>query len=77
MSSDRTAKNWQNAIIADAEARLGRSLMSHESEFITSRGSFIALEMIHDTIKASRKEEIEAYLSSERQKDRGERSAQD
>ena len=77
MSSDRTAKSWQKAIIADAEAKLGRSLLSHEREFITSRSGFIALEMIHDTIKASLKEDIEAYLSSERQEDSGQRPVPD
>jgi hypothetical protein len=65
MNSERTVKKWQKAIIADAERKLGRSLKSYEREFITSRGGFIALEMIHDTIKSSRKDEIEACLSSE------------
>lgn len=64
MNSEKTVKNWQRAIIADAERKLGRPLKDYEREFITSRGGFIALEMIHDTIKAAGKEEIETYLSS-------------
>ena len=69
MNSEKTVKNWQKTIIADAEGKLGRSLKSYEREFITSREGFIALEMIHDTIKASRKDEIEDYLSSDWQKE--------
>lgn len=65
MNSERTVKNWHKAIISDAERILGRPLKDHEKEFITSRGGFIALEISHDTIKTSRKEEIEAYLNSE------------
>ena len=53
MNSEATVKNWQKAIIADAEGKLGRTLEVHEREFITSRGGFIALEMIHDTVKAA------------------------
>lgn len=77
MNTDRTAKNWQKAIIADAEEKLGRTLLSHEREFIASRSGFIALEMIHDTIKASRNDEIEAYLGSERQKNGAEQPARE
>jgi hypothetical protein len=69
MNSERTVKTWQKAIIADAERKLGRPLKTYEREFITSRSGFIALEMIHDTIKASEKGQIEAYLGSEWQKE--------
>jgi hypothetical protein len=65
MNSKATVKKWQAAIIADAEAKLGRSLRDHESNFIVSRDGFIALEMIHDTVKAVEKHELETYLSSE------------
>jgi hypothetical protein len=65
MNSEATVKNWQRAIIADAEAKLGRSLRDHERKFITCRGGFIALEMIHDTVKAVERDELETYLGSE------------
>jgi microsomal dipeptidase-like Zn-dependent dipeptidase len=61
--TDRTTRNWHKAIIADAEQKLGRKLTDDEARFITSRGGFVALEMIHDTIKAGTKEEIISYLS--------------
>ena len=66
MNSEAAVKNWQKTIIADAEAKLGRPLQKHEIEFITSRGGFVALEMIHETVKSSTHEELENYLSSER-----------
>lgn len=61
---DRTIRAFQRAIIADAEAKLGKRLSKRERTFITSRGGFIALEMIHDTVRALRKDELEAYLGS-------------
>ncbi|HVU27704.1 MAG TPA: hypothetical protein VHG71_08215 [Verrucomicrobiae bacterium] len=69
MNSEATVKNWHKAIIADAEKKLQRPLKDYEKKFITSRGGFIALEMIHDTIKAFSANEIESYLSSEWSKD--------
>jgi hypothetical protein len=65
MNSEATVKKWQTAIIADAEAKLGRPLRDRERRFITSRGGFIALEVIHDTVKAVERHELETYLSSE------------
>jgi hypothetical protein len=62
---DRTTRRWHKAIIADAERVIGRSLTNDETNFITTRGGYIALEMIHDTIKAGTKEEIVSYLNSE------------
>jgi hypothetical protein len=32
-----------------------------------SRGGYIALEMIHDTVKAAERYDLESYLSSEYQ----------
>jgi hypothetical protein len=63
---DLTVKRWQKAIIRDAEKILGRRLTCVEERFITSRGGFIALEMIHDTVKGSKPEELERYLNSEK-----------
>jgi hypothetical protein len=65
MNSEATIKNWQKAIITDAEGKLGRTMEDHEREFVTSRGSFIALEMINDVVKASTKDELETYLNFE------------
>lgn len=62
---DRTTRRWQKAIIADAERVIGRGLTNAETNFIATRGGFIALEMIHDTIKAGTREEIVSYLNSE------------
>jgi hypothetical protein len=64
MNSEAAVK-WQKTIIADAERKLGRPLRDHEREFITSRGGFIALEMIHDSVKAAEADELEIYLGSE------------
>ncbi|MFA5779674.1 MAG: hypothetical protein WC947_06025 [Elusimicrobiota bacterium] len=68
MKFGNTVKNWQKAIIAEAEKKIGRPLEKQEHKFIISRSSFMALGMIHDTIKASEKHEVEKYLSSEYQK---------
>jgi len=62
---DRTTRRWHKAIISDAERVIGRCLTNDENNFITSRGGFVALEMIHDTIKAGTREEIVSYLNSE------------
>jgi hypothetical protein len=66
MKFDSTTKRWHRTIIADAEKKLGRRLKPYEKEFITFRGGFIALEMIHDTVKSVGKEELESYLGSEK-----------
>lgn len=64
MTPDRTVRTFQRAIIADAEEKLGRPLSDRERAFITSRGGFVALETIHDTVRTSQKDELEAYLAS-------------
>jgi hypothetical protein len=66
MNWDLTTRRWQKAIVADAERTLGRPLRDYEKEFITSRGGYVALEMIHDTVKTANKSELESYLASER-----------
>ena len=71
MTPDRTTKRWHRRIIADAERTLGRRLCEHELRFITSRGGFVALEMIHDTVRAAAREELVAYLASEREEGAG------
>jgi hypothetical protein len=58
---------WQAAIIRDCEKMLGRKLREPEKLFISSRGGYIALEMIHDYVKglAGEPDELERYLNSE------------
>ena len=65
MDNERAVRTWQKAIIADAEAKMGRSLRPSERAFIERRGGFLALEMIHDTVKAAGVAELERYLASE------------
>jgi len=65
MIMDRTTKNWHRKIITDAERIVGRRLTTAEADFITRRGGYVALEMIHDTIKAGTKAGIVRYLKSE------------
>lgn len=62
---DRTIVKWHKKIVADAENKLGRRLTDTERHLITSRGGYIALEMIHDSIRTGTKEEIISYLNSE------------
>jgi hypothetical protein len=62
---DRTIRKWHKRIVADAETKLGRPLTSTERQLITSRRGCIALEMIHDNVRAGTKEEIISYLNSE------------
>jgi len=59
------ANRWQRKIIKECEKRLGRKLNQEEMRFITSRGGFIALEMIEDTVNSLEGRELEEYLSSE------------
>ena len=64
MAPDRTTNTWHKSIIADAEKIVGRNLTKNEKKFITSRRGYVALEMIHDTIRAGTTEEIVSYLNS-------------
>ena len=66
MNWDLTTRRWHKAIVADAERTLGRPLRDYEKELITSRGGYMALEMIHDTVKTASRSELEAYLAQER-----------
>lgn len=61
-------RNWQNEILKECKTKLGRELTATEQRFITSRRGFLALEAIHDTVKAAEKERLEAYLNSEAKK---------
>jgi len=63
--SDRLVRNRQEAILVDAEAKLGRPLREHERRFIVSRQGLLALEAIHDTVKSAGPAELERYLGSD------------
>ncbi len=58
-------KNWHNEILGACETRLDRSLTDVERTFIMSRRGLLALEAIHDTVKALGQEQLERYLNAE------------
>jgi len=64
MRQDPLVLKWQQAIITDAEAKLKRPLRDFERQFIASRASLIALEAIHDSVKAIDPARLELYLGS-------------
>ncbi len=65
MDNEQLVKSWHEAIITECRKRLGRNMTMEEDAFITSRGGFIAIEMIEDTIKTLEATELEEYLNSE------------
>jgi hypothetical protein len=58
-------RNWQDKILEECKAKLGRDLTEVERRFITSRGGFLALEAIHETVKSADKDRLEAFLNAE------------
>ena len=65
MDNRKLVKNWHKKILVESEQRIGRKLTADEAQFITSRGGFIALEVIEDTVMLLRGKELEDYLNSE------------
>jgi len=65
MDNEDTVKTWQASIINECETRVGRVLSKSEESFITSRGGFMALETIEDTVKSLTGSELVDYLNSE------------
>lgn len=65
MDNHKAVKNWHKKILDESEQRVGRPLSAEEAKFITSRGGFIALEVIDDTVMSLRGKELEDYLNSE------------
>jgi hypothetical protein len=65
MGNEKLMKNWHAAIMQQCRQKLGRPLTPLEEKFITSRGAFVALEMIEDTVRSLSGPELEAYLNSE------------
>ncbi|NRA17507.1 MAG: hypothetical protein HRU04_18615 [Oceanospirillaceae bacterium] len=62
---DKLTVNWHKAIVTLAERKLCRLLSYEERIFIESRLSYIALEMIDDSVKDLSGKELESYLNSE------------
>jgi len=62
---DKLTKNWHKKIVSEAELKLNRPLSSSERLFIESRGSYIALEMIEDSVNNISKHKLSDYLNSE------------
>lgn len=65
MDNENLVRNWHRAIIDSCKVRLARDLTKEEEKFIVSRGSFIALEIIEDTVNSIEGDELEKYLNSE------------
>ncbi len=65
MNNKKLVNNWQATIIREAEKRLERDLTDTERRLITSRGGFIALEMIEDTVNSLEGDALVAYLNQE------------
>lgn len=65
MNNKKLVRNWQAAIIREAEKRLARDLTDSERSLITSRGGFFALEMIEDTVNGLEGDDLIAYLNQE------------
>ena len=65
MDNRKVVKVWHRKIVEECERRLGRELTTVENKFITSRGGFIALEMIEDTVNSLEGGALSDYLNSE------------
>ena len=61
----KLVQNWHKSIVKECQKRLNRELTKKEEIFITSRGGFIALEMIEDTVKTLDGTKLEDYLNSD------------
>lgn len=67
MARQPMINKWQKSILKECRKRLGRDLTNAETQFVTSRGGFVALEMIDDTVKSLEGKELAEYLNSESQ----------
>jgi hypothetical protein len=65
MNSEPAIRAFHTEIISIATRKLGRTLTEPEQLFVTSRGGFIALEFILDTVRSEPASEVERYLNSE------------
>lgn len=65
MDNERLVRTWHRDIISVCHKKLGRDLTEREVQFVTSRGGFIALEMIMDSVTELDGKKLEAYLNQE------------
>jgi len=65
MDNEKVVKSWHKKIISECEIRLNRKLTLEEERFIRSRGGFMALEFIEDTVISLNGDELVSYLNSE------------
>ena len=65
MDNEPLVAAWHKKIISLCHEKLGRDLTEGEMVFVTSRGGFIALEMIMDTVNNLDGIELEDYLNQE------------
>jgi hypothetical protein len=65
MNSESAVRAFHKEIVSIAQKKLARPLSVKERTFISSRGGFIALKLILDTVKAGTAREVEEYLNSE------------
>jgi hypothetical protein len=65
MDNQRLVTRWHREIISLCREKLGRDLTAVETRSVTSRGGFLALEMITDSVKALDGRDLEDYLNQE------------
>lgn len=65
MDNIKLVRRWQQKIICRCEEKPGRPLTETEHLFIESRGGFMALEIIENTVEDLSKENLSSYLNSE------------
>ncbi len=65
MDNEPLARAWHCNIIFLCREKLGRDLTEREAQFVTSRGGFVALEMIMDSVTELDGKKLEAYLNQE------------
>ena len=58
-------RNRHKSIIKECQTRPERDLTEEEEIFISSRGGFVALELIEETVKRIMGKELEKYLNSD------------
>lgn len=62
---DQLTQNWQAAITLMCVEKLGRELSPKEFRFISAKLSYLALEFLEDTIRASSPHDVQSLLNSE------------
>lgn len=65
MTDQNIVSAWHQRMLSACQAKLQRPLTAGESHFILSRGGFIALEMMEETINSLPADQLADYLRSE------------